>query len=292
MRKWEATTLGKFVVLQRGHDLTESERRPGTIPVMGSAGRNGYHDTAMAKGPGIVIGRSGASFGQVHLSKIDYWPHNTCLYVTNFLGNDPYFAYYFLKGIDFSRYNSGSAQPSLNRNLIYPIDVCIPAVAEQRAIGRLLRSLDDKIELNRRMNETLEAMARALFKDWFIDFGPVRAKMEGRQPPGLSPEIAALFPDKLDEEGKPEGWAEATLDDVAALATQSTSPSRSPEALYEHYSIPAFDAGRTAVFELGRAIKSNKYLVHSDAVLVSKLNPETARVLVADCSYAQGSVFD
>ncbi len=117
--EWRKSTLGDFVVLQRGHDLTDSERRPGTVPVMGSAGQNGFHDTAIAPGPGVVVGRSGASFGRVHYCDKDYWPHNTALYVTDFKGNNPRFAYYFLSAIDFSRYNSGSAQPSLNRNYIY-----------------------------------------------------------------------------------------------------------------------------------------------------------------------------
>ena len=82
----------------------------------------------------------------------------------------------------------------------------IPATrSDQRAIASILGALDDKIDLNRRMNETLEAMARAIFKDWFVDFGPTRAKMEGGAP-YLAPEIWALFPDRLDDEGKPEGW--------------------------------------------------------------------------------------
>ena len=76
---------------------------------------------------------------------------------------------------------------------------------EQRAIGAILGALDDKIDLNRRMNETLEAMARAIFKDWFVDFGPTRAKMKAARPTSR-PEIWALFPDRLDNEGKPEGW--------------------------------------------------------------------------------------
>src|SRR6266480_2457829 len=121
--EWRDMTLGDFVALQRGHDLTESQRRIGSVPVMGSAGQNGYHDTALAKGPGIVIGRSGASFGQVHYSATDFWPHNTALYVTDFKGNDERFAFYFLKAINFDRYNSGSAQASLNRNFIYPIPI-------------------------------------------------------------------------------------------------------------------------------------------------------------------------
>jgi type I restriction enzyme S subunit len=85
---------------------------------------------------------------------------------------------------------------------------------EQRAIAHILGTLDDKIELNRKRNETLEAMAQALFKDWFVDFGPVRAKLEGRDP-YLPAEIWDLFPDRLDEEGKPEGWGMKPLDEIA-----------------------------------------------------------------------------
>ena len=91
----------------------------------------------------------------------------------------------------------------------------LPPLPIQHAIAHILGSLDDKIELNRRMNETLEAMARALFKDWFVDFGPVRAKADGRQPPGLAADIAALFPDALDAEEKPVGWEILPLDEVA-----------------------------------------------------------------------------
>jgi len=97
--EWAVRTLGEFVSLQRGHDLTEAQRRPGRVPVMSAAGQYGFHDTALAKGPGLVVGRSGASFGRVHFSEHDYWPHNTALYVTDFHGNDPLFAYYFLKAL-------------------------------------------------------------------------------------------------------------------------------------------------------------------------------------------------
>ena len=207
--EWRDTTLGEFVALQRDHDLTEPQRRAGCVPVMGSAGQNGFHDTALAKGTGIVIGRSGASFGQVHFSKVDFWPHNTGLYVTDFKGNDPLFAFYFLKALNFDRYNSGSAQPSLNRNFIYPIPIRVPKPAEQKAIAAILGALDDKIELNRRMNETLESMARALFQSWFVDFEPVRAKLDGRKPVGMDDATAALFPEHLEDSPLghiPKGW--------------------------------------------------------------------------------------
>ena len=258
MSEWRDTTLGDFVALQRGHDLTEPQRRVGRVPVMGSAGQNGFHDPALAKGPGIVIGRSGASFGQVHFSKEDFWPHNTGLYVTDFKGNDPLFAFYFLKALDFDRFNSGSAQPSLNRNFIYPIPIRVPKPAEQKAIAAVLGALDDKIELNRRMNATLEAMARALFQSCFVDFlparanmdrstqtgDPVRAKLDGGAPfplpvgegkgegasglpAALDPATAALFPAHL--EGSPlghipKGWEVKTVGDIGDVICGKTPP--------------------------------------------------------------------
>ena len=197
-KNWQSITLGDFVTLQRGHDLPETERKPGKVPVLGSFGVTGYHNEAKAKGPGVTVGRSGASFGVVSYSPIDYWPLNTALYVTDFHGNDESFAYYFLTSIDFTPYNSGSAQPSLNRNYIHPMPVKIPPRPEQSAIAHILGSLDDKIELNRQMNATLEAIARAIFKSWFVDFDPVRAK-QGDRDTSLLPDLLDRFPDKFAE---------------------------------------------------------------------------------------------
>jgi type I restriction enzyme S subunit len=139
---WEIKPLGDFISLQRGYDLTVRERRPGNIPVMGAAGQNGFHSEALVEGPGIVLGRSGASYGQVHYCESDYWPHNTGLYATDLHGNDPLFTFYFLDSLDFSRYNSGGAQQSLNRNFIYPILIAVPDVKEQRAIATALSDVD------------------------------------------------------------------------------------------------------------------------------------------------------
>jgi type I restriction enzyme S subunit len=231
--EWRESTLGDFVAIQRGHDLTEEQRRQGSVPVMGSAGRNGFHDIAVAQGPGVVIGRSGASFGRVHYCPSDYWPHNTVLYVTDFRGNNPRFVYYRLKSLDFSRYNSGSAQQSLNRNYIYSMSIRVPDPDTQRAIAHILGTLDDKIELNRRMNETLEAMARAMFQSWFVEFDPIRAKAEGRDP-GLPKPIADLFPDRFEDSplGEiPAGWEIGTLADYAALNPESWSKNSYPETI-------------------------------------------------------------
>ncbi len=215
--EWKRMPLGDFVTLQRGHDLPDEKRRSGHVPILGSFGVTGWHDEAKARGPGVTVGRSGASFGVVSYTPCDYWPLNTALYVTDFHDNDERFAYYFLKHFDFQSYNSGSAQPSLNRNFVHPIPVDVPPDDEQRAIAHILGTLDDKIELNRRMSETLEAMARALFKSWFVDFDPVRAKAEGRDP-GLPQPLADLFPARLvdSELGEiPEGWEVGSIYEIA-----------------------------------------------------------------------------
>ena len=225
--KWIESTLGEFVRLQRGHDLTSSEQQPGTVPIMGSAGPNGTHNEALAKGPGVVIGRSGASAGRVHFSEVDYWPHNTCLYVTDFLGNNPRFAYYLLQTLDLAAFNSGSAQPSLNRNFLYSIPLKIPRPVEQDGIVDVLKSFDDRITLLRETNATLEAIAQALFKSWFVDFDPVRAKMEGRAPEGMDEATAALFPDALEETELgpvPKGWRYSTIGESFILTMGQSPP--------------------------------------------------------------------
>ncbi len=222
--EWRETTLGEAIEFQRGHDLPEQARKPGSVPVIGSAGPNGSHSEARARGPGVTIGRSGASAGVVTYVTEDYWPHNTCLYVTNFRGNEPRFCFYWLGTLDLARYNSGSAQPSLNRNYTYGIKVWLPPPSEQRAIANLLGSLDDKIELNRRMAETLEGMARAIFRSWFVDFDPIHAKAEGR-PTGLPDDLAALFPDRYGKDGLPVGWTRepfSRLFDISGGNTPST----------------------------------------------------------------------
>ncbi|MBC8446857.1 MAG: hypothetical protein H8D78_03820 [Chloroflexi bacterium] len=113
----------------------------------------------------------------------------------------------------------------------------------------------------------------------------MRAKAAGQQPPGLAPDIADLFPDAFEESelGEiPKGWEATGLHAVATLKKESVKPMQAPAKLWEHYSIPAFDAGRVPVIEAGEAIKSNKYCVPSGCVLASKLNPRFPRVWLPD----------
>jgi type I restriction enzyme S subunit len=137
-------------------------------------------------------------------------------------GDDPMFIYYNLstRKAEIRSAASGSAQPILNKSAFGRLDILLPPRDEQLAIAHILGTLDDKIELNRRMNETLEAMAQALFKSWFVDFDPVRAKAEGRDT-GLPAHTADLFPDSFEDSElgeMPAGWEAKVLDELLDLA--------------------------------------------------------------------------
>lgn len=185
-----------------------------------------------------------------------------------------------------------TVQATLNLGDLKGLPLRIPPLQEQEAIAHILGTLDDKIELNRKTNETLEAMAKALFKSWFVDFDPVKAKAEGR-PTGLPAEIGDLFPDSFEDSelGEiPSGWAIAEINQIVNLKKDSVDPSTVPEETFDHYSIPAFDAGKHPGSEPGSSIKSQKFLVGNDDLLVSKLNPSTPRVWIPFSSSARRSI--
>ena len=236
---WDNVTLGEAVTLQRGFDLSHDEFDGGRFPVVSSGGIIGHHSVAMAHGPGVVIGRTGTLDSVFYLTS-DYWPHNTTLWVKDFHGNVPRFIYYFLRGLSLAYMNVGSANPTLNRNHLHELTVRLPRVPYQRAIARVLGSLDDKIELNRRMNQTLEDICRALFKFWFVDFGPVRAKQEGRWKkgeslPGMPADMWDLWPSEFEESeiGEiPTGWQILQASEVVEVSGGST-PSTSEAAYWK-----------------------------------------------------------
>lgn len=223
MTSWRERTLGEVVGLQRGYDLTADDRAEGTVPVMGAAGHNGYHNEAKVSAPGIVVGRSGGSFGQVHFCETDFWPHNTAMFVTDFKGNDPYFVFYLLKLLNFDSLNSGSAQPSLNRNFLYPVKAMVPRLADQVNVVSIIRKIDQKIALNNKINAELEAMAKLIYDYWFIqfDFPDENGK------PYKSAGGKMVWCEQLRRE-IPEGWAATSLWGIAkyfnGLAMQKHRP--------------------------------------------------------------------
>ncbi len=223
MGDWLQLNLGDFIELKRGYDLPKKSRSSGPVPLISSSGVSDYVPEPKVAGPGVVTGRCG-TIGEVFYIEEDFWPLNTTLYVKDFKGNDPRFVSYFLRGIDYFSYSDKAAVPGVNRNHLHQAPIQVPAtVEEQRKIASVLSALDDKIELNRRMNETLEAQARALFRDWFVDFGPVKAKMAG-DTPYLAPDLWSLFPNRLDDDGMPEGWHPATLDTFATCRNRKANP--------------------------------------------------------------------
>jgi len=229
--EWSELPLGEVITLQRGFDLPSQNRKPGRVPIVSSSGVSDYHSEVGVKGPGVVTGRYG-TIGQVFLIKEDYWPLNTTLWVKDFHGNDPHFASYLLRTIDFRSCSDKSSVPGVNRNDLHRISVLLPPLAEQKAIAAVLGALDDKIELNRRMNATLEAMARALFQSWFVDFDPVRAKLDGRPPVGFDPATAALFPAHFQDSPLghiPQGWEVCPLADKIELLSGGTPKTGEPD---------------------------------------------------------------
>ena len=157
-----------------------------------------------------------------------------------------------------------TVQATLNLKEIRQLPLPWPPKQSRDAIAAFGKALDDKIELNRRMNATLEAMARALFQSWFVDFDPVRAKLDGRQPFGLDPGTAALFPEHFQDSEAghiPEDWTVSRVRDLATLNRAAVNPGDFPTEPFDHYSLPAFDNGRSPKVELGSAIMSNKFVV-------------------------------
>jgi type I restriction enzyme, S subunit len=291
--EWVDTTIGDQIQLQRGVDITKRDFKQGTIPVVSSGGIGGFHDTFTGVAPGVILGRKGL-VGSVYYLPTDYWAHDTTLWVKDFKGNHPKYVYYFFRSIaaTLRDLDVGSANPTLNRNHVHPIETRWAPIDEQKAIAHILGTLDDKIELNRKTNETLEAMAKALFKSWFVDFDPVRAKAEGR-PTGLPAEINDLFPDSFEDSelGEiPIGWSVGEIDQILNLQKDSLDPATAPDEVFDHYSIPAFDAGKYPAKELGSSIKSQKFLVADRDVLVSKLNPSTPRVWIPFASSGRRAI--
>ncbi len=181
--------------------------------------RDEGRDKSFVVYPGDLILSNSASPGIPRFLAIEACVHDGWLIIRKFNDLDKLFAYYlFLNERDkLIQQGNGSVFTNLKTDILKRHRVRVPPLPEQRRIAKIMGDIDDKIELNRKMNETLEQMARALFKSWFVDFDPVRAKMEGRTPTGMDAATAALFPDRLvdSELGLiPEGWEVKALGEV------------------------------------------------------------------------------
>ena len=134
---WEVIRIGRRIELQRGVDITKDIQNPGIVPVVSSGGIASFHDNALVSGPGVIVGRKGTA-GALYYIECDYWPHDTTLYVKDFRGNDPLFVFYKLHSMDLASYDTGSSNPTINRNLIHPVFVSWPPIPEQVIIAKFL----------------------------------------------------------------------------------------------------------------------------------------------------------
>ena len=264
----ETVSLDEFVRLKRGYDLPSRNREAGETPILGSFGITGWHNKPKIDGPGVTIGRSGASIGVATYHDGPCWPLNTALYVKDFKGNDARFVYYVLDSIDFTSFNSGSAQPSLNRNYLGTIDVWRPDNETQSAVARVLGSFDDLIENNRRRIEILEEMARLLYREWFVHFrfpGHEHVEM-------VDSELGPI----------PEGWEIKKFDDLVAehkeTVPASEIPDHSPVVGLEHLPRRSTTLAKwDQAFEVG----SRRKTFEQGDILFGKIRPYFHKVVDA-----------
>lgn len=195
---WHSSRLGDVLTLKRGHDLPDSQRQDGDVPVVSSSGITGRHNESKAKAPGVVTGRYG-TLGEVFYVEEDYWPLNTALYVTDFKGNDPRFAAYFLKNVLRNYQSDKAAVPGVNRNVLHELIVRAPDTKLQKRIAEILSAYDDLIENNRRRMALLEEAARQLYRERFV-----RLRFPGYEHTRIT-------------DGVPEGWLRVHVGDRVTL---------------------------------------------------------------------------
>ena len=296
--EWQKCEWGDIATLEYGKALRDYRSESGAYRVYGTNGPIGWYDEPLCEHPGVVVGRKGAYRG-IHYSPEPFFVIDTAFYLKPKRELDLRWAYYCLLTYDINGMDSGSAIPSTSREAFYRLPVRVPPVKEQRAIACILGSLDDKIELNRRMNRTLEEMARAIFKSWFIDFDPVRAKAQVRREhpkwtddqvsraacPKLKPEIARLFPDSFEDSelGEiPKGWRIGRLGDIAEHPRRGVQPDKIP-ANMPYIALEHMPRRCIALSEWGLAngVESNKLKFRQGEILFGKLRPYFHKVGVA-----------
>ena len=291
---WRASTWGDEISLEYGKALRGYESARGRVRVFGSNGPVGWTDKALAAGPGVILGRKGAYRG-VQYSEADFFVIDTAYYVVPKTDLDMRWLYYAIQHHKLGEIDDGSPIPSTTRAAVYVRELDVPPKDVQREMARILGSVDDKIAINRRINQTLEAMAQAIFKSWFVDFDPVKAKItakqEGHDPlrgamsaisgkpdaelDALPPEqyeqlaaTAALFPDEMEESefgDIPKGWAFQSAETLAEVGIGKTPPRKEPQWFTEGEGdwrwVSIKDMGASGVFQQ----RSSEFLT-ADAV--------------------------
>jgi len=233
-REWQVIPLGEATenfdsmrVPVKGLD-----RKPGPFPYYGASGIIDHVDGYIFDGEYLLVAEDGENLRTrktpiAFMAQGKFWANNHVHIIRgNHLANTRYLCY-LLSVTDISGYITGSTQPKLSQANLNRIPVRLPSIETQQRVVSVLDSLGDKIELNRRMNRTLEGIVRAIFKSWFIDFDPVHATAEGRELVGMDPETAALFPDSFQDSSLgmiPKGWEVKPLSEVCLAVIRGVTP--------------------------------------------------------------------
>ena len=219
MNEWRRSTWGEEVLLKYGKGLRDYSDTAGHLRVFGTNGPIGWTDKPLVNGPGVILGRKGAYRG-VHYSPDPFFVIDTAYYVVPKTDLDMRWLYYAIIHHQLGQIDDGSPIPSTTRAAVYPREMVVPEPDEQRAIAGVLSALDDKIEQNRRTALALERLARAIFRAWFVDFEPVKAKAAGAAffPSMPQPVFDALPTHFADSDigPVPEGWQ---VKPIATIAT-------------------------------------------------------------------------
>ena len=249
--KWHTYPLGELTISHDGKrkPVKGSDRRPGPYPYYGASGIVDYVDDFLIDGDFLLVAEDGENLRTrqtpiAFMARGKSWVNNHAHIVTGNDKADTLFLMYALQNSDINGYLTGAVMPKLTQGNLNKIQISCPSINEQKTIAHILGTLDDKIELNRRMNATLEAMARALFQSWFVDFDPVRAKLDGRQPVGLGPATAALFPEHFQDSEAghiPNGWTVEPVGQVVDCVgggTPSTAEPKYWDSGMHHWTTP------------------------------------------------------
>ncbi len=222
--EWPIHTLVDLTINHDGKrkPVKESERKPGPYPYYGASGIVDYVDGHLFNGEYLLVAEDGENLKTrntpiAFIAKGKFWVNNHAHIITGNKLADTRFLLYSLLASDITPFLTGAVMPKLTQGNLNRITLACPPISIQRAIVDILGTIDDRIALLREINTTLEAIAQALFKSWFVDFDPVRAKLEGLEPEGMDADTAALFPDSFEESELgliPKGWRCSTLADA------------------------------------------------------------------------------
>ena len=262
--------LSQLLEIKNGKD--HKELPDGEYPVFGSGGVMRFVNEYLYDKPSILLPRKG-SLDNIQYCDVPFWTVDTLYYtVVNEELANPYFLYRYLKLLDLSRLDSGTGVPSMTFDSYYGIKVMLPEIEEQKRIASVLQKLDTKIKLNCQINDNLEAMAKQLYDYWFVQFD--FPNEEGK--PYKSSGGAMVWNEKLKRE-IPKGWSGVSLKDLAVTSRNAITPVENE--VYQHFSIPSFDACGSYSLDNGSDIKSDKFVLQEGQLLVSKLNPWFNRVV-------------